>query len=96
VGYAKIPPLIAGTAIGVISFIGFLPDLFIYNLAGSFLDKDPIGGYKTIFYMIAGCLILAIVLTLALMRYLKGRKAEEMYADIHDYAREAAKATGEA
>ena len=89
VGWAGIPNLIAGTALGVISFIAFSPDLYIYNLAGSFLDADPIGGYMTIFYMMAASLALAIVMIVVLMNYCKNKSAVQLFGDVHNFKKEA-------
>lgn len=90
VGWAGIPPLIAGTALGVISFIGFIPDLFIYNLAGSFLDKDPVGGYLHIFYMMAGLIAFGILTIFVMMKYVGRKTPEQLFGDIHKFAKEAA------
>ena len=88
VGWAGVPNLIAGTVLGVVSLIGFLPDLFIYNLAGSFLDKDPVGGYISIFYMMGGFLLLGIILVSFMISYIKNHKPEELFGDIHDFSSE--------
>lgn len=51
---AKIPAVLTGTAIGVISTIGFLPDAFMFTQVGRWLDKYPVEqAYMMIFnYMV--------------------------------------------
>lgn len=41
---------LAGTASGIISIVGYAPEMFGYTLAGSILDKNPgVAGYNLIF-----------------------------------------------
>ena len=62
-GEVGVPKSIFGSASGITSMIGYLPDVFIYVLIGSWLDNHPgTGGYYRIFAMI----ILAAVVNLFL------------------------------
>ena len=46
----KIPIALTGTAVGVISVIGYMPDIFATPLFGYFLDKHPgIMGHQYVF-----------------------------------------------
>ena len=57
----RLPESYSGTAIGLVSFLGFLPEAFIQTLWGAVLDHyadDKIMGYKIIF---AGILTMAVV-----------------------------------
>ena len=46
----KIPIALTGTAVGVISVIGYMPDIFATPLFGYFLDKHPgIVGHQYVF-----------------------------------------------
>ena len=66
-GEAGVPVALTGTATGVISVIGYLPDAFMNLLIGNKLDQYPgAAGYKYIFmYMIAFAvagIVIAIVI----------------------------------
>ena len=66
-GEAGVPVALTGTATGVISVIGYLPDAFMNLLIGNKLDQYPgVAGYKYIFmYMIAFAvagIVIAIVI----------------------------------
>ena len=50
-----VPVYITGTATGIIATIGYMPDAFIWTLAGWILDTNPgLAGYNIIFGMAAG------------------------------------------
>lgn len=56
---ANIPMNIMGTAVGFISIIGFLPDVFMNTICGKLLDNyQGIAGYRYIFFIM---LILGII-----------------------------------
>jgi sugar phosphate permease len=83
VDYAKIPKLITGTALGVMMMICYTPDFFMYNVAGNILDANPgAAGYKIVFAIMLVCAVLSIGLMTTLIKYLKGKTAEEMYGDV--------------
>ena len=49
-----IPIAVTGTATGIISLIGYTPDIFVPTLGGMILDANPgAGGYQTFFLFIA-------------------------------------------
>lgn len=58
---AGIPRAVAGSAVGIISIIGYMPDMFIHLLFGWFLDRFGNNGY----YGIIGCLALLCALGFA-------------------------------
>lgn len=58
---AGTPKHIVGSIIGIASLIGFLPDTFYTTLCGSWLDADPIGGFKNIFISCACAAALGLV-----------------------------------
>ncbi|CUX46338.1 MFS transporter [Clostridium sp. C105KSO13] len=62
-----IPKKLAGTASGIISVVGYSPEIFGYTAAGSILDSNPgINGYNLLF-TITGCLsILGFILVIIL------------------------------
>lgn len=60
----KVPIALSGTAIGVISTIGFTPDVFNPILGGYLLDTFPgVAGYNYIFLIAAISAVLGIVFT---------------------------------
>lgn len=51
---AKIPLALTGTAVGVVSVVGFTPDIFVGPIMGYFLDSNPgIVGHQQVFVMLA-------------------------------------------
>lgn len=49
----KVPLLLTGTAVGIISFIGYTPEVFAGPAIGYFLDASPgIKGYQNVFWML--------------------------------------------
>ena len=50
----KIPLVLTGTAVGLISLIGYTPDIFAGPAMGYLLDNSPgITGHKHVFWMLA-------------------------------------------
>lgn len=54
---SEFPMLIVGTVIGVVSFIGYSPDAFLYPIAGKLLETYQEQGY---FYLFMICLLTVI------------------------------------
>ncbi|MEX2460829.1 MAG: hypothetical protein WD469_05940 [Paenibacillaceae bacterium] len=46
---SNIPTHVAGTAIGIASIIGYIPDIFMHTLFGKWLDQYDNTGYRNIF-----------------------------------------------
>ncbi len=66
----KITRNITGTAVGLISVIGFTPDIFFASIAGRILDASPgVAGHQNYFLMLAGFAIAGMLATLMLVRY---------------------------
>lgn len=62
-----IPKKLAGTASGVISIVGYAPEIFLYTLVGSTLDNHPgIEGYHICFYTMAALSAAGFLLAIAL------------------------------
>lgn len=52
-GEARIPLFTTGTVVGIISFIGFTPDIFMSPLAGYLLDRFPgVQGHQYVFFVL--------------------------------------------
>ena len=64
-----IPLSVTGTAAGVVSVIGYTPDIFMPLIGGVILDLTPgPEGYKIFFLLVAGICVLGLVATLILDR----------------------------
>jgi len=60
-----------GTAVGIISFVGFLPDFFFAAIAGRILDAAPgLAGHQHYYLFLAGFGFLGLVATILLIRQL--------------------------
>ena len=73
-----IPERLSGSAAGVISTIGYLPEIFCSLLAGNWLENNPgVEGYRMIFIFLTVMLLIGAVFVLIWMRYLKKIKKQE-------------------
>ena len=72
----NIPVKVAGTAIGIASIIGYLPDMFLNTIFGSMLDRTPgAGGYMQIFITLAVfCVIIVAICSVLYAKYVKPAK----------------------
>ena len=65
----RIPKTLTGTAVGVVSVIGFMPDIFAHPLAGWFIDSYPgAKGYQRYFFLLAIVSAVGVGATLAIRR----------------------------
>ncbi len=68
----NIPPHLIGTAGGIISIIGYAPDIFGYTLCGMAMEKfDSVMAYRVIFTGLVVCGVLGMLVSRALHRYSK-------------------------
>lgn len=73
----KISASITGAAAGFASFIGFIPDTFIYTLIGNWLDKYPgQQGYKYMFMYLFVITIVGLGVSIVLLRVIKKQSAK--------------------
>ena len=73
----KVPIPIFGTAAGILSVIGFLPDTFSSTWFGKMIDDQPKDAYAEIFLILAGFAVAAGVFALILLWYVRSTgKAE--------------------
>lgn len=64
---------ITGTAVGLISVIGFTPEVYFASIAGRLLDAAPgIAGHQHVFLMLAGFAVVGIMATV-LLAHIKPR-----------------------
>ncbi|MCI1984686.1 MAG: MFS transporter [Bifidobacteriaceae bacterium] len=84
----KVPLTIFGTATGLLSVVGFLPDTFSSTWFGSLMDSNGKGAYTQIFWILAGAAVLAAGFAAALLVYVKKNK-ERLVAESEAAAAEA-------
>ena len=68
----KVSYSMAGTAVGVVSVIGFLPDVFVLFVAGLFIEGSPgLAGHQHFFAFLAFFACIGLVSSMLLMRHVK-------------------------
>lgn len=72
----RVPLAIFGTATGILSVIGFLPDTFSSTWFGSMIDTSGNDAYMSIFLILAGSAVLAAAFAIFLMVYVKRNKTK--------------------
>lgn len=74
-----IPENYSGTAAGIISTVGYLPEIFCSVLAGTLIDKYPgVTGFRYFFGFLITVLLIGAVFVLIWKAYLKRMKAKEI------------------
>ena len=72
----KIPLAYTGAAVGLASFVGYIPDTFIYKLIGSWLDNNPgVGGYQTMFTFLIIMAVVGLFMSFVLVKYVGKSKS---------------------
>lgn len=74
----KVPLEIFGSASGILSVIGFVPDMFVFPIAGKWLDQYGNKAYDFIFLSIAVSAVLAIGCAILVRKYYKNNVAIKM------------------
>ena len=65
---------LTGTTIGVVSFIGFTPDIFFNSVAGRILDASPgINGYQNFYALLSTFALIGLLSSFLLMRHNSNR-----------------------
>lgn len=73
-----VPDKYSGTAAGLISTIGYLPDIFISLMAGKLLDSFPgVAGYRIFFGFLITMLLIGAVFVKIWKNYLKNNKIQK-------------------
>jgi predicted MFS family arabinose efflux permease len=75
-GDVKIPKYLVGAASGIVSLIGYMPDMFIYSVAGNIVTAyqkagNPQGAYPIIFAIMVGTSVLGIAACAVLQHIIK-------------------------
>lgn len=82
VGQSNVPKSMVGTAIGVISVIGFFPDVYMNALVGTLMDAFPgARGYQYAFFVMLGFAAVGLIASLVLIRMLKKQNVAENAAE---------------
>lgn len=71
----RVPLTIFGTATGLLSVVGFLPDTFSSKWFGAMIDEKGNDAYPQIFGILAGVAVLAMVCAIALILYVRKTNA---------------------
>jgi nitrate/nitrite transporter NarK len=65
----KTPPFLTGTVTGMVSFVGYTPEIFFAPVTGRILDATPgIGGHQNYFMFLAGVAAVGIIVVVLLLR----------------------------
>ena len=73
---AAVPLTFTGSAIGVVSFVGFTPDIFMGPLMGILLDRSPgVLGHQHVFAMVGAFGVLGLLATIAFRYKTKAHRA---------------------
>ena len=65
----RVPDSLTGAAVGLISVVGYTPDIFFYPIAGRLLDAAPgVGGHQNSFLFLSGIAIVGLAVTVYLHR----------------------------
>ena len=68
-GEARVPLAATGSAVGVVSFIGYTPDVFMGPLMGALIDGSPgAAGHQQLFAVVAGAGVLGLICVLVFRR----------------------------
>ena len=66
---ARVPAAVTGTAVGIVSVIGFTPDVFVAYVGGILLDRSPgLPGHQHYFMFLAAFALIGVIASFALMR----------------------------
>lgn len=73
----KVPGALTGTAVGLISVIGYTPDVFFNSVAGRIIDASPgIGGHQHFYMMLTGFSVAGLLTTSIISRQVAEKKAK--------------------
>ena len=69
---AKVPTAVTGTAVGLVSVLGYTPDIFVSYAGGVLLDRSPgLAGHQHYFYFLAAFAAIGLFVSLIMMRRLQ-------------------------
>ena len=66
-----LPIVLTGSAVGLVSIIGFLPDVFVLYVAGLLIDQSPgLEGHQHFFMFLAVFALLGLIASIILSKYI--------------------------
>lgn len=69
---ARVPAAVTGTAVGLVSVIGYTPDIFVTLVAGILIDRTPgLVGHQQFFMFLAAFSTVGLIASVALNRILR-------------------------
>jgi nitrate/nitrite transporter NarK len=69
---SKVPAVVTGTAVGLVSVLGYTPDIFVSYTGGVLLDRSPgLSGHQHYFYFLAAFAAIGLIVSFILMRRLQ-------------------------
>jgi nitrate/nitrite transporter NarK len=69
---ARVPAAVTGTAVGLVSVLGYTPDIFVSYIGGVLLDRSPgLPGHQHYYFFLAGFACLGLLVSYVLMRRLR-------------------------
>jgi len=72
---ARIPAAVTGTAVGLVSVVGYTPDIFVSYTGGVLLDRSPgLAGHQHYFFFLAAFAAIGLLVSVVLMRMLQRRQ----------------------
>lgn len=75
---SKIPVAVTGTAVGLVSVLGYTPDIFVSYVGGVLLDSAPgLAGHQLYYWFLAAFAALGLIVSIALMLMLRARQARQ-------------------
>ena len=78
----RVPVYLTGAAAGMVSFVGYTPDIFFAPIAGRILDANPgIIGHQNYLMFLAGISALGVIAVLWLV-WLRRHGCEKLWSDI--------------
>lgn len=73
---AKVPAAVTGTAVGLVSVIGFTPDIFVNYVAGLLIDASPgVAGHQHFFWFLSAFSAAGVIASYVLMRMYANRSS---------------------
>lgn len=79
---ARVPASVTGTAVGIVSFIGYTPDVFVALVGGILLDRSPgLPGHQHYFMFLAIFAAIGVITSFALMRMLHANEKTRVVTD---------------
>jgi sugar phosphate permease len=75
----RTPPYLTGAAVGLVSLVGYTPEIFFAPITGRILDANPgLVGFQHYFLFLAGVMLLGILVVMVL---LKLRRLDNLWPD---------------